>query len=155
MENDSAMSVITPGMKIKGDILSDQGLEVMGSVTGSIKITGPLIISGTVNGDMDAGDVTGRAAKTIGNINSSGAVRIERETVIIGNISGREAYISGAVKGDIDVKGPVVLDSSAIVMGDIRSASVEINNGAVIEGRCSQCYAGTSPAEFFKNLVKG
>ena len=43
------------------------------------------------------------------------------------------AVIAGAVKGDIDVKGPVILDASAIVMGNIKSKSVQINNGAVIE----------------------
>ena len=38
-------------------------------------------------------------------------------------------------------KGPVILDASAIVMGNIKSKSVQINNGATIDGRCSQCYA--------------
>ena len=59
------------------------------------------------------------------------------------------AAIAGAVKGDIDVQGPVILDSSAIVMGNIKSKSVQINNGAVIEGMCSQCYAEVSPTSFF------
>ena len=39
--------------------------------------------------------------------------------------------------------------SSAIVMGNIKSKSVQINNGAVIEGMCSQCYADVSPTSFF------
>ena len=56
-----------------------------------------------------------------------------------------------AVKGDIDVKGPVILDASAIVMGNIKSKSVQINNGAVIEGLCSQCYADVSPSSFFRD----
>ena len=59
------------------------------------------------------------------------------------------AAIAGAVKGDIDVRGPVILDASAIVMGNIKSKSVQINNGAVIEGMCSQCYADVSPTAFF------
>ena len=62
--------------------------------------------------------------------------------------------IAGAIKGDIDVKGPVVLDSSAIVMGDIKSKSVQINNGAVIEGMCSQCYAEVNPTSFFEEIKK-
>ncbi len=28
-----------------------------------------------------------------------------------------------------------------VIMGNIKSRSVQINNGAVIEGFCSQCYA--------------
>ena len=74
--------------------------------------------------------------------------------MIIGNIYASSAVIAGAVKGDIDVKGPVILDSSAIVMGDIKSKSVQINNGAVIEGMCSQCYAEVNPTSFFEELKK-
>ncbi|MCR4590390.1 MAG: polymer-forming cytoskeletal protein [Lachnospiraceae bacterium] len=148
------ISVITKGMTIHGDIISDQGLEVIGEVKGNIKIAGPLIVSGTVTGDMEAGDVTGSSAKIIGDIVSSGTVNVGSETVIIGNINGKAAQIAGAVKGDIDVKGDAVLESSAIINGDIRSRSVSIKNGAVIEGHCSQTYADVSPADFFKNLIK-
>ena len=59
---------------------------------------------------------------------------------IIGNISATSAVIAGAVKGDIDVNGPVVVDASAVVVGNIKSRSVQINSGAVIEGTFSQCY---------------
>ena len=45
------------------------------------------------------------------------------------------------MKGDIDVKGPVIIDSTAIVSGDIKSKTVQINNGATIDGRCTQCYS--------------
>jgi len=71
--------------------------------------------------------------------------------VVVGNISATSAVIAGAVKGDIDVCGPVILDTTAIVMGNIKSKSVQINNGAVIEGMCSQCYADVSPTSFFED----
>lgn len=61
--------------------------------------------------------------------------------MIIGNVTSSSAVIAGAIKGDIDVQGPVVVDTSAVVMGNIKSRSVQINNGAVIEGFCSQCYS--------------
>ena len=43
---------------------------------------------------------------------------------------------------------------TAIVMGNIRSQSVQINNGAVIEGMCSQVYAEVNPSAFFEELRK-
>ena len=39
-------------------------------------------------------------------------------------------------------------------MGNIKSKSVQINNGAVIEGLCSQCYAEVNPSSFFEDLKK-
>lgn len=80
---------------------------------------------------------------------SEGSVKIGASTVVIGNITATSHDHRRCSKGDIDVQGPVILDSSAIVMGNIKSKSVQINNGAVIEGMCSQCYAEVSPTSFF------
>ena len=65
--------------------------------------------------------------------------------VITGDVSSEGSMdLVGTINGNIDI-----LDSSAIVMGNIKSKSVQINNGAVIEGMCSQCYAEVSPTSFF------
>ena len=69
---------------------------------------------------------------------------------MVGNVTATSAVIAGAVNGDIDVQGPVIVDSTAVIMGDIKSRSVQINNGAVIEGRCSQCYSEIDVKSFFE-----
>lgn len=142
-------SVITQGMTVTGDLATEGSIEVIGAVNGNIDALGKLNITGYVNGNSKAAEIYADGAKINGEIVSEGAVKIGASSVIIGNISATSAAIAGAVKGDIDVKGPVVLDASAIVMGNIRSKSVQINNGAVIEGMCSQCYADVSPTTFF------
>jgi hypothetical protein len=96
--------------------------------------------------------VTVENARITGEVRSQGAAKIGQSTVIIGNIYATSAVIAGAVKGDIDVHGPVVLDTTAIVMGNIKSQSVQINNGAVVEGMCSQSYAEVNPQAFFDGL---
>ncbi|MBQ9359871.1 MAG: polymer-forming cytoskeletal protein [Lachnospiraceae bacterium] len=145
-------SVITQGMTIRGDVTSEGSLEVIGAIQGNIAIKGKLTISGTINGNSKAGEIFADSAKIMGEVNSTGPVKIGQASVILGNVTGTSAVIAGAVKGDIDVHGPVILDTSAIVMGDIKSKSVQINNGAVIEGHCSQCYADVSPTSFFQDL---
>ena len=145
-------SVITQGMTIRGDVTSEGSLEVIGSIQGNIAIKGKLTISGSITGDSRAGEIFADSAKITGEVNSTGSVKIGQASVILGNVTGTSAVIAGAVKGDIDVHGPVILDTSAIVMGDIKSKSVQINNGAVIEGHCSQCYADVSPTSFFQEL---
>ncbi len=144
-------SVITAGMSISGDIISEGSLDVIGKVFGNIDILGKLNITGHVNGNSKAAEIYAEGAKINGEIISEGSVKIGASTVIVGNITAISASIAGAVKGDIDVQGPVVLDASAIVMGNIKSKSVQINNGAVIEGMCSQCYADINPASFFED----
>lgn len=144
-------SVITSGMVITGDLSTEGSIDVAGTVNGNIDAFGKLNITGHVNGNSKAAEIYAENAKINGEIISEGAVKIEASSVIIGNITAASAAIAGAVKGDIDVKGPVILDASAIVMGNIKSKSVQINNGAVIEGMCSQCYADVSPTSFFED----
>lgn len=148
-EAEDETSVITMGMTITGDVSSEGSVDIVGNVNGNIEIRGKLNVTGHINGNSKAAEVYADGAKINGEIVSEGAVKIGASTVIIGNITAASAAIAGAVKGDIDVKGPVILDASAIVMGNIKSKSVQINNGAVIEGMCSQCYADVSPTAFF------
>ena len=145
-------AIVTKGMKVNGDISSQGSLDVLGSIKGNIEVLGKLNVSGQIEGNSNAAEVFADAAHITGEIHATGTVKVGINSVIIGNIFATSAVIAGAVKGDIDVHGPVVLDSSAIVMGNIKSKSVQMNNGAVIEGMCSQCYADVSPASFFKDI---
>jgi len=145
------VSTITKNVVVNGDIEADGSLDLFGTVNGNIKIRGKINVTGNITGNSEAAEVYAQSAKVSGDITSLGSVTIGRESVIRGNIYATSAVIAGAVKGDIDVKGPVILDASAIVMGNIKSKSVQINNGAVIEGLCSQCYAEVSPSAFFRD----
>lgn len=148
------VSVLTESMIINGNIATEGALDVRGSIVGNVEALGKLNITGVIQGNSQAAEIFADGAKITGELKSSGSVKIGQSSVIIGNLYATSAVIAGAVKGDIDVRGPVILDSSAIVMGDIKSKSVQINNGAVIEGMCSQCYAEVNPTSFFEELKK-
>lgn len=154
MEGVDDVSVVSSSMKISGDILSEASLNILGYVKGCVEVLDKLNISGVIEGNAVAAEIYTQQARIQGDLTSSGATVIGAGTVLIGNVSASGAVIAGAVKGDIDVHGPVVLDSTAVVMGNIRSQSVQINNGAVIEGMCSQCYAEVNPATFFDGLER-
>ena len=148
------VSVITESMIINGNLATEGALDIRGSIVGNIEALGKLNITGVIQGNSQAAEIYAESARITGELRSNGSVKVGQSTVIIGNIFANSAVIAGAVKGDIDVRGPVILDSSAIVMGDIKSKSVQINNGAVIEGMCSQCYAEVNPTSFFEELKK-
>lgn len=148
------VSVLTESMLINGNTATEGSLEVRGSIVGNVEALGKLNITGNIQGNSQAAEIYAEGAKITGELRSTGSIKVGQSTVILGNIFATSAVIAGAVKGDIDVKGPVILDASAIVMGDIKSKSVQINNGAVIEGMCSQCYAEVNPTSFFDELKK-
>lgn len=151
LEPSDETAIVTAGMRVKGDILSNGSLDVIGEVQGNVQVVGKLNITGKVVGHSKAEEVFADAARITGDILSDGTVKIGAGSVVKGNIEATSAVIAGAVKGTIDVKGPVILDATAVVLGNIRAKSMQINNGARIEGMCVLCYAEQSAAKFFEN----
>ncbi|MBQ9767970.1 MAG: polymer-forming cytoskeletal protein [Lachnospiraceae bacterium] len=144
------VTVITKGTTINGSIISDCSLDVMGTINGDIECLGKLTISGKVTGNAMAAEVFVNTDRLEGNITSEGCVKIGLGTVIIGDITASSGVIAGAVKGEIDVKGPVVIDSTAIIKGNVKAKSVQMNNGAVLEGFCSLSYAAVEIDNIFE-----
>jgi cytoskeletal protein CcmA (bactofilin family) len=144
------VTVITKGTVINGNITSEGSLEIMGNIKGDIDCQGKLSIIGLVTGSCLAAEVYVGAKRFEGSINSEGSVKIGLGTVVIGDITGTSGVIAGAIKGDIDISGPIVIDSSAVIKGNIKAQSIQINNGAVIEGFCSLSYASIDIDNIFE-----
>ena len=149
-EDKNAVTVITKGTTINGSIISDCSLEVMGTINGDIECLGKLTISGKVTGNSLASDVVVNTERLEGSVVSEGNVKVGLGTVVIGDITAASAVFAGAVKGEIDVKGPVVLDSTAIIKGNIKAKSIQMNNGAVMDGFCSLTYADLKIDDIFE-----
>lgn len=143
------VTTITSGTTIKGGISSDGSLEVMGVITGDVECQGKVSIVGKVSGNVIASEVYVSTQRLEGSLSSEGAVKIGVGTIIVGDVDATSAYIAGAVKGDIDVNGHVIVDSTAIVKGNIKAKSIQVNNGAVVDGYCSLNYAGVNLDDFF------
>lgn len=149
-EDRNAVTVITKGTTINGSIISDCSLEVMGTINGDIECLGKLTISGKVTGNSLASEVVVNTDRLEGSIVSEGSVKVGLGTVVIGDVTASSAVFAGAVKGEIDVKGSVVLDSTAIIKGNIKAKSIQMNNGAVMDGFCSLSYADLKIDDIFE-----
>ena len=123
---------------------------MLGSVYGDIECFGNLTISGTVNGNLNAKEIYVDADRLQGNIQSEGTIKISVGTVVIGDMKGTSGIIAGAVKGNIDINGSVLLDSTAIIKGNIRAKSIQMDSGAVVEGYCSFSYASVDIDNIFE-----
>ena len=128
------VTVITKGTTINGGIKSDTSLVVKGTIEGDVECEGKLTITGKVAGNTIASEIYVNTPRLEGDINSRGIVKIDVGTVVIGSISCTSVLVAGAVKGNIEVNGPVIVDSTAVVQGDIKAKSIQINSGAVIDG---------------------
>lgn len=131
-------TVISKGTTIRGGISSDCSLDVMGVITGDVDCQGKLCIYGTVSGNTSASEIYVETShKLNGDLISTGNVKISEKSVVIGTIQATSAFVAGAVKGDLDIDGPVVIDASAVIHGNITAKSLQLNNGAVLQGICN------------------
>ena len=101
------------------NISSILGPEV--EITGDVKVTGDLLIYGRVNG----------------NIISKGSINSAKGSLIKGNISAKNATISGTVEGDLDVESKVILGTNSYLTGNLKAAIITIEEGARFDGMCS------------------
>lgn len=147
----STSGSIIDGMTVNGNISCAGSLEVHGVVKGNLDVLGKLSITGKLEGDSQADEIFINGAKVTGELLSNSSVKVAQGSVIRGNIKAAAAVLAGAIKGDIDVQGPVILDSTAVIIGNIKSKSIQINNGAIIEGSCSQIYSDVTASKYFED----
>ena len=101
------------------NISSILGPEV--EITGDVKVTGDLLIYGKVNG----------------NIVSKGSINSAKGSLIKGNISAKNATISGTVEGDLNAESKVILGANSYLTGNLKAAIITIEEGARFDGMCS------------------
>lgn len=88
------------------------------SITGDIKGTGSIVISGQVKGD---GEI-------------EGLVELASTAVWEGNIRTDDVIIGGTVKGDVFARGKLEITGSARIFGNVSGTSVSVAQGAMIDG---------------------
>lgn len=89
-------------------------------IDGSINIEGHLRLDGKVKGD----------------ITCTGKLVIGEKGEVVGNIQCQSADIIGMVNGDVQVKENTSLFARSTVKGNIYTFSINIEPGAVFNGKC-------------------
>jgi len=115
--------------KKTNNISSILGPEV--EIKGDVKVTGDLLIYGTVHGD----------------ILSKGSINSAKGSLIKGNILAKNATISGTVEGDLIIQSKVILGANSYLTGNLKAAIITIEEGAKFDGMCSMVQNENKKAE--------
>lgn len=87
-----------------------------------------------IQGDIES-VIPGRIdGNVLGNINVDAKLVIGEEAIITGDISAVHLIVYGKVEGNIECKTKAVICNNAIIKGGIIASTLEIEEGAVIEG---------------------
>lgn len=96
------------------------------------------LVEGTkIVGEMIADSNIRIDGEVIGNVTCAGKVVIGELANIKGNLTCNEADIEGNIDGDVQVDTLLVLREKARVVGNIQTAKIEINQGAIFLGNCN------------------
>lgn len=90
-------------------------------ISGNLKGTGVLKLDGKMDGDINWFD----------------DVIIGTTSCCTGNISCKNAYINGSVKGNILCEDMLTIEEKGLVRGDISIRRVIIKDGGILDGKCT------------------
>ena len=127
-------TVILRGTKLVGDLQTDEDIVIAGSIKGNVSTIGRISLGGQVIGDVQSQSIELAGAVIKGNILVEDQLLMDKDTTVIGNIKGREAEIAGRVKGNLSVEKLIYIRETAILMGNITSEAVHIEEGAILMG---------------------
>lgn len=96
------------------------------------------IISGEVVfvGDITSGNSIRYEGTLKGNVSVSGNFIVGRNAIITGNIKAKNVHVIGMVEGNIDCEQLKIL-STGKVTGDAIIDSIIIDEGAILDGKCT------------------
>ena len=128
------MNVFTEGLVIDGNVTSETGIVIRGTVRGSVTCRSDVEISGQITGDVQGKNVRITGGGVQGDITAGEMLSIDRSR-IKGNLSAMHARINNPIEGDISVRGTLTLQREANIQGNITAAGLSVEEGASMNGR--------------------
>ena len=146
-------TVISRNTIVDGNIRSFANINVDGSVKGDVKITKNINITGKIVGDIECNNSVMAGASMQGNIISKGQVQIDRDSLLLGDISAQYLDLNGKIKGNLDVGGKAEFKTDAIILGNITASTITVLDGATIQGYVNTTFLQESSSSIFPEAI--
>ncbi len=127
-------TIILGNTTIKGDIITDTGIQIYGAVLGNIESGGRVQLVGKVEGDISGKSVYVTNTSQTGNITAQQEVHIKEGCQINGDITAEKVFLKGSVEGNINASGQVDFEAGSEIRGNVTAHSFNIKPGAKING---------------------
>ena len=128
------VTVISKNTVIDGNVRSLANMQLDGNIKGNVETTRNIEMSGKVVGDIKCNNANMNSAAMQGNVTLKGKMRMDRDTILIGDLTSQLADVNGRIRGKLDIAGKAELKRDAIVFGDINASTIAVTDGAIIQG---------------------
>jgi cytoskeletal protein CcmA (bactofilin family) len=99
----------------------------------------------TIKGDLQTVGSLRIDGRLEGSIRGADSVVLGVGATMIGDIQAREVVLGGTLTGNVHASERVELQATAIITGDVRTGSVLIQEGGVVNGRVLMSAPGAPP----------
>jgi len=130
----SETTVISKNTLVVGDIRSLANVNIDGSIRGNVEVLKDVTMQGTLVGDLSCKSVNMQGSSVQGNVTTKECAYIDNNSTVLGNVAAQYASIDGKVKGNIQIGSKVEFHQNAIVVGDIYTSTISVEDGANIKG---------------------
>lgn len=127
-------TIISRNTIIDGNVRSFANINIEGSIKGDVQITKNANISGKVVGDLECNNATMLGSSMQGNISSKGQVKLDKDSLILGDIAAQYLDLNGKIKGNVEIGGKAEFKTDAVILGNINAATITVLDGATIQG---------------------
>ncbi|MET0015707.1 polymer-forming cytoskeletal protein [Oscillibacter sp.] len=128
-------TILAAGTTFVGNMTAQGDVDMDCDFQGDIRANGTVTIRTRLAGDLSAKVAELVACEVQGDVHADESVRIDSNSKVIGNITGKDLNCAGSIQGNVQVSGHVTVNGSAYIEGDLEAASITIENGAGINGQ--------------------
>lgn len=128
-------TILAPGTTFVGNMTAQGDVDMDCEFQGDIRANGTVTIRTKLAGDLSARVAELVSCEVQGDVHADESVRIDSNSKVVGNITGKDLNCAGSIQGNVQVSGHVQVSGSAYIEGDLEAASISIENGAGINGQ--------------------
>lgn len=129
-----AASFLAPGTVFEGTLHSVGDIEIAGNFKGDVSTEGSLVLRSYIHGNVAASTLVLNGCNLEGDAVIKGLVLISHDSVICGNVTADELQCSGQITGDLKIKKDTLLEGTSKITGNVRTGTIAVSKGAVING---------------------
>ena len=89
-----------------------------------------------INGKLSIQNSLRIDGRIVGEVLSTGSITIGSNGEVEGDIVAINAIVGGKVKGSVKATEKIILEANSILVGDLKTAKLTIDEGAMFEGKC-------------------
>ncbi len=130
----SGETLITKDTVLVGTIAADSSIYIDGGIKGDVFSKNSIQLTGKVDGNMKANDVTITDGAVKGDISSEGNIHVSGNSVIVGNLNGKSLEFNGKIKGSVHINGHAIIRENAVIHGNLSACNFTVDDGAKIIG---------------------